>query len=331
MSPACDVVVATRNRPDRLKRCLAGLREQTYTDFRVIVVDDASDVPATSQVSESDLRDLEVRFVRLDRQSGPAAARNAGVAAGDARYIVFIDDDVRPDARLLEVHIAAVEAAPDGRVVSCGPFIAPHDWNPTPWNLWEARQALKEADALTQGVYPPTWRQFHTGNNCLTRATFEEAGGFDVAFTRAEDDEFALRLHRLGCRFVFRREAIAWHYSERTLAAWLSIPSAYAHFDIRIDDLYPDEGYLPRKLKELNERHPLLVAVRRATSGRSRRKVAITASTIVARGLFRLGAVAPSMFALSTAWDLAYSGTLTEEMSARPPMSVSLTGGAAES
>jgi hypothetical protein len=37
------------------------------------------------------------------------------------------------------------------------------------------------------------------------------------------------------------------------------------------------------------------------------------------------------MFALSTAWDLAYSGTLTEEMSARPPVSISLSGGPAES
>ena len=65
-------------------------------------------------------------------------------------------------------------------------------------------------------------------------------GGFDESFKRAEDDELGLRLHRYGCRFHFEPEAIAWHYSNRSLEAWLAIPRAYAHYDIVMDRQYPD-------------------------------------------------------------------------------------------
>ena len=38
---------------------------------------------------------------RLPRPSGPAAARNAGAAMGEAEFLMFLHDDVRPDWRLV--------------------------------------------------------------------------------------------------------------------------------------------------------------------------------------------------------------------------------------
>jgi GT2 family glycosyltransferase len=302
----CDVVIATRNRPAALRRCLHALAHQSVRDFGVIVVDDASDEPVV--VEDPALSSLDVRVIRQPRPSGPAAARNAGAAVAVADYIVFIDDDVVADRRLIEVHSEAVRAPHDPAhpIVSFGPFVQPSDWTPTPWNLWEARQAKKEADAMLRGEYEPTWRQFHTGNNCVPTAAFRRAGGFDESFTRAEDDEFALRLERLGCVFRFEPAAIAWHYSNRSLEAWVSIPRAYAHFDVEIDRMHQPSGYLEAKKRELTERRLPLRIARRVFGGPRRTKVATTGALAASRALYCVGLVDLSMAALSLAYDLNY-------------------------
>lgn len=313
MPTFCDVVIATRNRPTALERCLAGLQSQSFSTFRVIVVDDASDDDLRSIVDGASSPGTPIRYVRLDQQSGPAAARNAGVEASDAEFIVFVDDDVVPGERMLEAHLEAVSHREAGQwIVSFGPFVQPEGWDPNPWNLWEARQARYESESMATGRYEPTWRQFHTGNNCIPRQAFIEAGGFNEDFKRAEDDEFGLRLDRLGCRFVFLPGAIAWHYSERSLESWLAIPRAYARFDVLIDRLHPGEDYLRTKREELTERNVILRAIRSVTLGSRTTAIAIRGSVAAARAAYGLGRKDTACHLLSIAYDLIYSRALDD-------------------
>ena len=280
----------------------------------MIVVDDCSEPPlAESFVDDASTR-LDIEFVTLSTPSGPAAGRNAGVAASDAELIVFVDDDVLPNRHFIEAHVAAVTGgASDGRpVVSCGPFVQPADWDPTPWNLWEARQAKKEADSLTTGRYDITWRQFHTGNNCLPRSVFLDAGGFDETFKRAEDDELALRLQLRGCVFRFEPGAIAWHYSNRSLDSWLAIPRAYAHYDVQIDRQHPELGYLAMKKAELATRDKPLRAARLICAGPRRTRIGVSVAVSAARLLHRIGLVDTAMGAFSVAYDLTYVDSMRE-------------------
>jgi GT2 family glycosyltransferase len=311
----CDVVIATRNRPDALRRSLEGLLRQTFTDFGVIVVDDCSDVPIRPVVDDERFGALKTTVIELPNQRGPAAGRNAGVAASNARYVVFIDDDVVPDSRLIEVHLAAVQRTVDATrpIVSCGPFVQPADWgDPTPWNLWEAKQAKKEADAMTHGLYEPTWRQFHTGNNCLPVEAFRAVGGFDEDFKRAEDDEFALRLEQHGCTFVFEPSAIGWHYSRRSLEAWLLIPRAYAYFDVMIDRLHPGTNYLRQKKIELRKRRLPMRLVRKLVRGKRSTAFGVKRLVELAQKAHRRGGEKLAMAALSIAYDLSYVQSLRE-------------------
>lgn len=311
----CDVVITTRNRPDALRRSLTGLLEQSFDLFGVIVVDDFSDVPIRDVVEDSRFESLRPRVVTLPKQSGPAAGRNAGVAASKARYIVFIDDDVVPERRLIEVHLDAVQRADEttGPIVSCGPFVQPADWgDPTPWNLWEAQQAKKEEDAMTYGRYEPTWRQFHTGNNCLPADVFRAVGGFDEAFKRAEDDEFAFRLEQYGCKFVFEPSAIGWHYSNRSLEAWLLIPRAYAYFDVMIDRLHPESDYLRVKKEELGARRWPIRMVRALLRGKRANAFGVQQLVNIAQRAHSSGRTKLAMAALSVAYDLSYMQSLRE-------------------
>jgi GT2 family glycosyltransferase len=311
----CDVIIPTKDRPERLLRTLEGLLGQTHKDFGVIVVDDASTRPIHAIVGDDRVRSLGCNVVTLPAPSGPAAARNAGVAASQAKFVLFIDDDVVPDRRLVELHLGVVLRAntTTGPIVSCGPFVQPADWeNPTPWNLWEAHQARKEADALVRGDYAPTWRQFHTGNNCLPVDAFRAVGGFDQRFLRAEDDEFALRLERHGCSFVFEPAAIAWHYSHRTLEAWLKTPRAYAYFDYLIDRLHPETRYLAQVKTELRGRRLPLRLARVLAKHRATTRLGVDSFVTLSRMAHALGYTWLMMGSLSVAYDLSYCRSLSE-------------------
>jgi GT2 family glycosyltransferase len=314
MTHRCEIVIPTRDRPGRLSDCLASLARQTERDIGVIVVDDCSDRPLDDVVASARTAGLDVKLVRLSTPSGPAAARNAGAALVQSEFVMFIDDDVRADPRLVEVHLghARVGEADRPDVVSCGPFVEPENWSPTPWNKWEALQMRKEHEQLQRGDFDVTWRQFHTGNNCLPISTFRALGGFDESFKRAEDDEFALRLADSGCRFVFAADAIAWHYAHRSLESWLAIPRAYALHDVQMDRLHPESRHLDARKWELGKRHRLIRVARWLPIHTGLAPATIKAWVWIGRALFRAHLTGASMWALSAAYDLGYADALRQ-------------------
>lgn len=110
--PSVSVITATRNRVDHLSRALESIASQTLTDFECIIVDDGS-----SPAARSDERALIARYgPRFQLMtgtpddsppSGPAAAKNRGLAAATGEFLAFLDDDdlwIKPDYLAIAVH-----------------------------------------------------------------------------------------------------------------------------------------------------------------------------------------------------------------------------------
>ena len=102
-------VVPTRNRPRMLRQTLRAILQQDAA-LEVVVVDDASDDPAASDVAGTDGR---VRVLRQPRQQGVSAARNAGVAAARGEFVAFCDDDDlwAPDKLARQLEAVRADAA----------------------------------------------------------------------------------------------------------------------------------------------------------------------------------------------------------------------------
>lgn len=299
------VVLPTRNRPEGLRACLEALCAQTVTDFEVILGDDASDIPASDLITADVRARLDVRVLRNKVQRGPAFTRNRAIEAARGQFIAFVDDDVRVVPTWLQSHLAA-HARTASVIATIGPLAAPADWDAEPWTRWEARTLEREYERMAAGAYAPTWRQFHTGNALLPRAVLQHVDGFDDSFGRAEDIEAARRMASRGLRFVFLPEAIGWHYSHRSMAAWLAVAHAYGEADWRMDRMYPDAGWLRHVQRELARRHPALRAIRRLTDvvGRPRwvARALAGAGWVLDTARIHRGAYA----ALSVAYELEY-------------------------
>ena len=94
MAPSISVVIATRNRPDKLERLLATVRIQDLQDFECLVIDDASTDDTIKRYSKI-WSTLDFRF-KLHYQTengGAAVARNIGIKLAAAPYVAFCDDD----------------------------------------------------------------------------------------------------------------------------------------------------------------------------------------------------------------------------------------------
>jgi glycosyltransferase involved in cell wall biosynthesis len=99
-------VLATRSRPELLAEAIGSVLRQTRPDFELLVVDDASDPPASVP------DDPRIRIIRVDENGGPARARNLGWDAARGRAVAFLDDDDLYTADHLELLAGGLERAP---------------------------------------------------------------------------------------------------------------------------------------------------------------------------------------------------------------------------
>jgi GT2 family glycosyltransferase len=230
------VILPTYNRLSRLKQVLAAFEQQRYPrdQFNIIVVSDGS-TDGTDEYMRNIVSPLEIKFVS-QKNAGPAAARNNGIANADSEYVLFIDDDVIPKSDLIAEHMRQHAEQPD--IVVLGPMLTPSDFRLSPWVAWEQAMLEKQYKPMRKGEWKATPRQFYTGNTSLARKFLVTAGGFDERFRRAEDVELAYRLERLGVKFVFHPQAIGYHYAERSFRSWLETPYAYGCNDV----IFMNEG-----------------------------------------------------------------------------------------
>lgn len=104
--PTFTVVIPTRDRPRYLREAVESVLRQTHTDFEVVVVDDAGELPVELP------SDSRIRVVRHPRRKGPGAARNTGIREARGRFVTFLDDDDLYTADRLASALTTLERSP---------------------------------------------------------------------------------------------------------------------------------------------------------------------------------------------------------------------------
>ena len=99
--PLVSVVMPVYNTELYLAEAIESILAQTFTDFELIIVDDASQDGSTEIMREYQRRDERVRTLRQARNMGVSHARNRGIDAARGQVIAFMDsDDVSLPTRL---------------------------------------------------------------------------------------------------------------------------------------------------------------------------------------------------------------------------------------
>ncbi len=85
------VIIPSFNRANKIQRAIESVLDQTYKDFELIVVDDASTDETPEVVNR--FNDERIRYHRNDSNLGGAASRNVGIKISKNDFIAFLDDD----------------------------------------------------------------------------------------------------------------------------------------------------------------------------------------------------------------------------------------------
>src|SRR5579871_4409533 len=111
--PVVAIVTRTQDRPITLDRAVRGILAQTFTDWRLVVVSDAGNLPAIRTVTERHAQALSGRLhlIHRERSEGMQAASNHGIAESRSRYLVIHDDDDSWHPDFLAKSVAYLEAA----------------------------------------------------------------------------------------------------------------------------------------------------------------------------------------------------------------------------
>lgn len=320
MTVRASVIMPTFNRLGPLKRALNALAAQTLPpgDFEVVVIDDGGD-DATTEFLESSAYPFTLVPSR-QTNAGPAAARNRGVALAHGPVLVFLDDDIVAGPELLERHVSAQERAVNDRLVVIGPMLNPPGHRLSAVVSWEQAMLYKQYDAMRRGDWPPTYRQFYTGNASMCRAFFVEVGGFDEDFRRAEDVEFAIRMATQGAEFAFDEAAVSHHYAVRSFHSWLAVARAYGRNDVLFDRKHPGIDRVGSACRDLSRRHLLTRAMTRACVGRQPLlKLAGIPANALAAAADRTKLPGVARFVLSGLYNSAYYSGMADELGGKAP------------
>ena len=106
------VVVPVYNNPQDLAECIAAIAASAPGGTEIIVVDDAS-TDGTALTAAA----CGARVIKLEKNSGPAAARNHGAGHARGAILVFVDADVVLAPSAIERITRLFEAQPDTAAV----------------------------------------------------------------------------------------------------------------------------------------------------------------------------------------------------------------------
>src|SRR6202035_1804393 len=222
------VVIPVRDRQAELARCLAGLVQLP----RVIVVDDGSGDPAA--IARIAAR-AGARVLHRDVNGGPAAARNAGLAAADTPLVAFLDSDCVPRPGWLD---ALVPHFADPAVGAVAPRIVPDE----PGRSWLARyegaSSTLDMGARESIVRPGSPVPYVPGAALVVRRA--AAGtGFVEAMRVGEDVDFVWRLAASGWRVRYEPAATMPHQHRVRLKRWFARRKEYGTSAAILEQRHP--------------------------------------------------------------------------------------------
>lgn len=101
-TPLVSVIVPVYNVEQYLDECLNSIRQQTYKNIEIIVVEDCSTDNSLNTLTKH-LEDPRVKLIQHEKNSGLSAARNTGIDTAKGNYIIFIDSDDLVHLSLIEL------------------------------------------------------------------------------------------------------------------------------------------------------------------------------------------------------------------------------------
>ena len=111
------VIMPCHNDGLYIEEAVESLRQQTWKDIELIIIDDGSDDGSTVGIIESLV--FPRKTILHTNHIGPAAARNRGIQEAGGKYILPLDADDKIDPEYIRRAVETMQSEPEVGIVYC--------------------------------------------------------------------------------------------------------------------------------------------------------------------------------------------------------------------
>lgn len=178
------ILIRTYKRPDVLKRTLSSLRNQTYKNFEIVVVEDGGNT--AEKIVKNDFFDLNITYYPC-KKIGRCAAGNLAMEYCVGDLVCFLDDDDYFYPDYLETMVAQFERNPDTHIINSLAFryeVETINTNPYHYDI----KRIEIQDSPVFHLFRLCIDNYYPIQSIMFKRTlYEELGGFDEALDYYED------------------------------------------------------------------------------------------------------------------------------------------------
>jgi glycosyltransferase involved in cell wall biosynthesis len=163
--PLISIIIAAYNRSNVLKYAVMSVIQQTFTNWELLIVDDAS-TDDTFEVATS-FMDERIRYIKLEKNTGEQSGpNNEGFRQAQGRYIAYLSQDDLWFPDHLEKQLTTIQSSNADWVFSLGFVVLPQD-------------RIVISGVMPGGVYNPRYTTLILATLwLLKREVVEEIGGW---------------------------------------------------------------------------------------------------------------------------------------------------------
>lgn len=209
-NPLVSVIIPTYNRAHLIATTIESVRQQTYSNLEILIVDDASK-DNTAEVVKA-IADSRIRYICNKTNQKASITRNNGVQAATGDYIAFLDSDDVWFPTKIERQLEAIQNHPDPEHVVCYTQVENNNGETV---VIMPKRGIHKTEPVADYLF--VYRGLmQTGTLMMPRALALETP-FKPGIVPYEDMDLCLKLGAKGSGFIFiENPLIIWNNEKRS-------------------------------------------------------------------------------------------------------------------
>jgi len=201
--PKVSVIIPTHNRAEFLHSAITSVLNQTFQDFEIIIIDDASNDHSREVIANFNDARIKVRHNQVSK--GAAGARNIAIMNSNCEYIAFLDDDDEWLPEKLKIQACLLDNSPPEVGGVCTGYFT-----------------IEKSGRILSTVNPEMidlskGNPIATSSILLRRECFEKCGMFDESMLACSDYDMWIRMSKKFCFKIVKNTLMKYYINENGL------------------------------------------------------------------------------------------------------------------
>ena len=188
MNPKVSVLIATYNRERFISEAIDSVLKQSFTDWELIVIDDASTDNTTAVVNKYMRKDSRITYFKNPINLGISKSRNKGLSLARGTYIATLDsDDIWIDETKLEKQVEFLDINKEYALIGGGIIYIDTDSKPLRKMLYPIYDSIIRNVILQFNPFPHS-------TVLIRKSAIDVVGNYDESMKTCEDYDMWMRI-----------------------------------------------------------------------------------------------------------------------------------------